>query len=362
MKKLVLFLTLTLLFAFSAHAMNIQETFDPIGPVVKKFEASNGKTLVYIDEGEPDWKPVLFLGGTGTSVRVFGMTEFARTLRTQLKLRVISLERDGFGETAYTAGESGEDWLYADYVNEVEELLEYLGVESFRGIAISGGGPYLGAIAASMPERIVSLHFAAALSFLDSDKDLDPDTGGCTFPWDDYAGTIRAWVSNPIGWWDFGPDALVHNVPGLKDVAHDDAARTFFIRGQFNDDLNGVLPLEAPELAEYQRYSCSAPEDVSVVEAPVYLYYGEADGSVGLKHVEYWQDNFPNIAKINIYEGEGHDTQYRHWDQILIDMAGKTNRTLVCKNGRSKLLPDHVAEKMIQRGATLGICAWSDTE
>jgi non-heme chloroperoxidase len=65
------------------------------------------------------------------------------------------------------------------------------------------------------------------------------------------------------------------------------------------------------------------------------------------------------MAKVNIYKGEGHDTQYRHWDQILVDMAGKGDRTLICDKGHSKLLPGHVAEKKILKGATLGICAWS---
>ena len=114
--------------------MNIQEEFDPIGPAVKYFETNTGKTLVYVDEGEPGWKTVLFVGGAGTSARVFGLTEFARTLREQLKLRVIAVERNGFGETLYNP-----DWGYEDYAEEVGELLGYLGVDQFRGVAISRG-------------------------------------------------------------------------------------------------------------------------------------------------------------------------------------------------------------------------------
>jgi pimeloyl-ACP methyl ester carboxylesterase len=343
-----------LTFVTVGYAMDIQEEFDPIGPAVKYFTpVGSDKILVYIDEGEPDWDVVLFLGGTGTSVRVFGMTEFARTLRTKLKLRVISLERDGFGETEYTAGFEGEDWQYADYVKEVEELLEHLGVESFRGIAISGGGPYLGAIAASMPERIVSLHFAAALSYKGSSE-------SCTFDWVWWSAAVRGWISNPMVWWSFAPDATVHTVPGLKDVAHDDSARTFFIRGQFDDDVNGVLPLETAETAEYKRYFCSAPVVVEDVEAPVYLYYGTADGLyIGGHHI-YWEDAFTNsVVKSRIYDGEGHDVQYRHWDQILVDMAGMGDKTVICHNGKSKLLPEETADKFLARGAELGICAWT---
>jgi non-heme chloroperoxidase len=106
-----------LAFVTVGYAMNIQDEFDPIGPAVKYFATSAGKTLVYIDEGEPGWKAVLFVGGAGTSARVFGLTEFARTLREQLKLRVIAVERNGFGETLYKP-----DWGYADYAEEVDEL------------------------------------------------------------------------------------------------------------------------------------------------------------------------------------------------------------------------------------------------
>jgi pimeloyl-ACP methyl ester carboxylesterase len=359
MRTIVAILSL-LVFVTVGYAMDIQEEFDPIGPAVKHFtpEGSN-KTLVYIDEGEPDWDVVLFLGGTGTSVRVFGMTEFARTLRTQLKLRVISLERDGFGETEYTAGLEpgleGTEWQYDDYVNEVAELLDYLGVDAFRGIAISGGGPYLGAIAAAMPDRIVSLHFAAALSFI--------NTWPYCEDWDLTANFIRySWMAtNPIAWWSFGPDAVVRAVPGLVDVAHDDAARTFYIRGQMEDALPDGWAVVAPEVAEWRRYECSVPKDVTGVDAPVYLYYGDAD-SLYPTHTNYWATEFENIAKIRIYEGEGHDIQYRHWDQILVDIAGMGDKTVLCHNGKSKLLPESTAEKFIERGATLGICAWEQGE
>jgi pimeloyl-ACP methyl ester carboxylesterase len=206
-----------LAFATAGYAMDIQEEFDPIGPPVKHFETSTGKDLVYIDEGQPDWKPVLFVGGAGTSVRVFGLTEFARTLREQLKLRVISVERNGFGETLYDS-----DWGYEDYAEEVGELLGYLGVDRFRGIAISGGGPYLATIAARMPEKVVSVHFAAALSYSAG------DSWNCALDWDTVGSILRPLVANPIAWWDLGPDTSIHAVPGFQDLANDDGARTLF--------------------------------------------------------------------------------------------------------------------------------------
>ena len=75
-----------------------------------------------------------FVGGAGTNVHVFGLTQFARTLRTRLKLRVIPVKRDGFSETADTEG-----WQFQDYAQEVKEVLDQLEVERFRGIAICAG-------------------------------------------------------------------------------------------------------------------------------------------------------------------------------------------------------------------------------
>jgi non-heme chloroperoxidase len=116
----------------------IQSEFDSLGAPVQSLTLANGRTVHYIDTGEAGWRPVLFVGGTGTSARAFEMTEFLQTLRRQLKLRVVSVERNGFGDTPITPG-----WSYGDYADEVRAVLDHLAVTRFAGLAISGGGPYL---------------------------------------------------------------------------------------------------------------------------------------------------------------------------------------------------------------------------
>ena len=89
------------LIAGSSQAGSLQGDFDPLGPTVKTLEASTGRTVAYIDVGDPDWTPVVFVGGGGTSVRVVRLLEFLRTTREQLELRVIAVERNGFGQTPF---------------------------------------------------------------------------------------------------------------------------------------------------------------------------------------------------------------------------------------------------------------------
>lgn len=40
-----------------------QQTFDPLGPVVHSATLATGRTVNYIDDGEPTWQPLLFFGG-----------------------------------------------------------------------------------------------------------------------------------------------------------------------------------------------------------------------------------------------------------------------------------------------------------
>jgi pimeloyl-ACP methyl ester carboxylesterase len=329
--------------ATTARAINIQEDFDPLGPTVHKLALPGGKTIAYIDDGDPAGIPVVFVGGAGTSVRVFGITEFLRTLRKQLGLRVISVERDGFGETAFTPG-----WSYADYAAEVEALLDHLGVDSFVAAAISGGGPYLTEVVARLPGRVRSVHLIAAYSQLDPD---DPAFAPlCALPEAQLTEVAAFFAANPNIWFAFAPDSPVHIIPGFQDSAFEDAARTFFVAGQLGDP--------APLTAELRRY-CKLPvADVSALQAPAFIYQGTADSSVDPLHAAFWEAHYPNVAKVRIYEGEGHDIQYRHWDQILVDMAGKSSRTVLCKKRRSLLLPEAAAEQLLAKGATLGICAW----
>ena len=46
-----------------------------------------------------------------------------------------------------------------------------------------------------------------------------------------------------------------------------------------------------------------------------------------------------------LFENQQHTVQYCHWDQILADMAGHADHTVVCRDNDSQLVSiDEVAE------------------
>ena len=159
----------------SAAEMDIQEQFDPLGPTVLTTKTAAGKTIGYVDDGKRDGKPVLFIGGSGTSAYAYALTGFLRRMSDQLGLRFIAVERDGYGVTGLTKG-----YTYSDYAGEAAEILGKLRVDKVSVVAISGGGPYAAAFLAAHPDRIVSAHFLAAYSQFDP---ANPDTSGlCQAP------------------------------------------------------------------------------------------------------------------------------------------------------------------------------------
>ena len=318
--------------------VDLPETFDHIGPSVETMTVSDGRTVAYVDTGPEGGAAVLFVGGTGTSAAAVGLTDFLRSMREDLGLRLISVGRAGFGQT-----DPAEDWGFEDFAEDATQILDALGVEDVAMLTISGGGPYSAAFAARDLGRIRSIHLAAATA-------LAEPSGLCAMAPEERAEVLNDYAAHPLKWWAFPEESPTHDIPGFGTAAADDGARTFAIAGQKGDG--------AAEIAEVERYCTQPLPDVSMVEAPVYIYHGLKDTTVPPVHAERWAEVYPNVARERLYPEGGHGVQYRHWDQILVDMAGMADQLVVCREGTSELLPEAEGEAALKEGASLGICAW----
>lgn len=323
-----------------AENPRIQDDFDSLGPDVHAAKLSSGRTAHYTDAGPRDGKPVLYIGGTGTSVRAAHMTDFFRTTRDNLGLRLISVERNGFGDTEFDPSlDKG------DFVQDTVEVLDRLGVEKVSVIAISGGGPYAAELAARNPERVQALHLAAAL------PPYGETPGYCALSDEELGAKLKPVISDPRKWWAFPADSPTKKIPGFSDTAYEDGARTYNQRGQLSDP--------APQVHEQKLYCRRPGPDLSKLTAPVFLYSGKKDTTVPPSTIRTWQRHLPGRPVVRAYADSGHDVQYRHWDQILVDLAGYTDRTVICVRGHSEMAKADVAEKLVSGGqATLGSCAW----
>ena len=80
---------------------SLQLAFDSLGPTVEQLRSDSGRNIHFIDDGNQSGTPVVFTGGLGTSVRVIRLLDFLETMRSDLNLRFITVERNGFGQTAF---------------------------------------------------------------------------------------------------------------------------------------------------------------------------------------------------------------------------------------------------------------------
>ncbi|PRZ41690.1 pimeloyl-ACP methyl ester carboxylesterase [Antricoccus suffuscus] len=311
-----------------------QRAFDPLGPTVLSTTTPEGRGLHYIDEGDPSWTTLVFFGGAGTTVRAFGLLEFARTFRQELKVRVISVERNGLGQTEF-------DPAYGptEYAADVHWLLDKLEVETCSLISISGGGPYSAEVAAMRPERIRSFHIACAFSSQLTDHPRLPVTEE----------SVRALTTDPVSWWRYTGDSPVHRIPGFADSTYEEAVREFFVRGQMGDP--------APLLHAMELRNRSLP-DLSAVTAPVYLYWGTEDAAVPIAYMEHWASLLSNVRARRVYEGEGHDVQYRHWDQIIADVATLDDKILISDADGTRLIDGSAVPAALENGGWLGLQPW----
>lgn len=307
--------------------------FDSLGPVVRATVVGSGRTVHYIDEGHRDWQPMLFFGGAGTTARAFGLLEFARRLREQLRIRVISIERNGLGQTRFDPAVG-----FDEHTRDVWSLLDGLGVGRLSVVAISGGGPYAARVAAAQPGRVRSIHLACAFS-----ERLDER--GLEFSAEHVA-------EDPAAWWRFPEASPVRRIPGFDDSVIEEATRGRFARGRDTppDGLRQAFTL----------YRDARLPDLSRVTAPAFLYWGSEDTLVPTAHLDRWRRALPSLSTVRLYDGEAHDVQYRHWDQILTDVAHLGERTVVSFGGSTFLARADRSSQLLDAGGTLGLAAWQE--
>ena len=175
----------------------------------------------------------------------------------------------------------------------------------------------------------------------------NPDTSGlCQAPEAKRAGFAAYYAQNPAKWWDLGKNPPTARIPGFQTLAENDGARTFNMGGQ---GASG-----AALAAEFERFCTTKAASGAGVTAPVFIYEGAADTTVKSVHGDFWANNYPNIAQRRTYEGVGHTVQYRHWDQVLLDVAGMSDKSVMCVDGQSKLVP----AASVKNIKDTGICAW----
>ncbi|WP_411826789.1 alpha/beta fold hydrolase [Luteolibacter sp. AS25] len=112
------------------------------------WEHSPGQRLAWCEYGDPNGAPVFYYHGWPSS-RL--QANLAHDLAKERNLRLIAMDRPGMGQSTLIENRKLEDWPAL-----IASFADHLGIEKFGQIGVSGGGPYVLACAAAIPERLTA--------------------------------------------------------------------------------------------------------------------------------------------------------------------------------------------------------------
>lgn len=116
----------------------------------------DGRTLGYAELGAPDGAPLVYCHGILGS-RLESL--LLGPLGHELGLRIISVDRPGYGLSSPATHQRLVDW-----VRDLDQLIEGLALERFLVVGVSGGGPYALAVANRHPESVIAVALVASLA------------------------------------------------------------------------------------------------------------------------------------------------------------------------------------------------------
>jgi pimeloyl-ACP methyl ester carboxylesterase len=288
----------------------------------KTIQLSDGRTLAYLDSGDPEGRPVFFFHG-GPGSRLDGL--LFDELNQQLGIRMIALDRPGYGLSDFQ-----ENRTYLDWPDDVSELADHLGISRFAVLGWSSGGPYAAVVAHEIPERVtVAVIVAGEGPYASDDYPQSVLTG------DAFQGSgpnkLFIW-SAKNGPWAMqtlframrillfsDPASFVENSGGADMPAKDQQFFTRDFRREYGAGLVEAFRQGAKGVThEFTIERQDWPFELEEIHAPtVLIFLGEEDTAVDPRVGEYVCMRIPSCDEPTIYPGEGHTVIYYRYEEII---------------------------------------------
>ncbi|GAB2860107.1 alpha/beta hydrolase [Myroides odoratimimus subsp. xuanwuensis] len=229
----------------------------------------------------------------------------ARAYAEQHGLRLIGVDRPGIG--------SSTPHLYPrilDWTADLEVLLATLGIDTVRLVGLSGGGPYVLAAGAALPDRV---HGIAVLGGLPPTRGRDAAAGGpiqLAVRLAPALGLVRV----PLGVAITQAIRLVRPLAGpalnLYAAVQPEGDRALLARPEFkamflDDLLNGARFQTSAPLNDLVLFTRDWGFTAADVRVPVRWWHGDSDHIVPFAHGQHMVDRLPDATMTPI-DGESH--------------------------------------------------------
>jgi pimeloyl-ACP methyl ester carboxylesterase len=269
--------------------------------------AGDGRTLRYVEAGDPGGPLLLGQHGTPGSGRLFrAEVEGAQ----RLGARLVAYSRPGYGGSTPQPGRS-----VADAAADVAALLDALGAERFATYGWSGGGPHALACAALLPERC-----AAAATIAGAAPSDQPDL--------DFVAGMGAGNVEEFGTAFEGREALAPllegEAEGLRSVSPEqlrEAMAPFLsdvdaaaLTGELAEHLTALIQAGVADgvegwIDDDLAFVKPWGFDVGALSVPTLIWQGVEDEMVPGAHGRWLREHVAG-AEGGVLDGEGHLTLF----------------------------------------------------
>jgi len=250
-------------------------------------ELNDGRTVGYATWGDPDGRPVFIAHGTpGSRLDRYVALDDPEWVRRRC-VRFIGVDRPGYGYS-----DPWPEGSLLDCAGDFVRVADDLGLERFWALGASGGGPYVIALGALAPERVVRI---AVVSGADIGLDEEETPEELTAELGEEARMLR---EEPDEWYA-GFMAEVTEVD--RRVLERPEVRAIVI-GMFQE---AVRQGPVGWVDDVVRLGRPWPFRLDEVVAEVRFHHGEDDTNVPPQHAKELARRIPG-SRLLMYPGEGH--------------------------------------------------------
>jgi len=250
-------------------------------------ELNDGRTVGYATWGDPDGSPVFIGHGTpGSCLDRYPAIDDPEWVRRR-RVRFIGVDRPGYGYS-----DPWPEGSLLDCAGDFVRVADDLGLERFAALGASGGGPYVIALGALAPERVVRI---AVVSGADLGLDEEETAEELAAELGEEARMLR---EEPEEWYA-GFVAEVTEVD--RRVLERSEVRAITI-GMFQE---AVRQGAVGWVDDVVRLGRPWPFRLEEVVVDVRFHHGEDDTNVPPQHAKELAARIPG-SRLLMYPGEGH--------------------------------------------------------
>ena len=260
-------------------------------------ELSDGRHLSYYEFGADTGITVFYchgFPGSHLDTEILGGNELAN----KLNLRVIVIDRPGYGDS-----ESKPDRSLLDWPDDVVAVADQLNLDKFSVLGYSGGGPYALACAYKIPERLNKMVVVSGMGPIEAD--LAKKGMAMFIP--KLPGFLQNVILNGMAKSVFkDPEKLITNMnkkipnsdkeamnsPGMNEVFIN------LIKAAFKQGSEGAK-------SDAVIYKNEWGFELEQINHPIQLFHGEDDLNIMIETAKYVSSKLPN-CEFETFPGHGH--------------------------------------------------------